>query len=610
MDFIIEKSKFDSYRDLGKKWLEKALDVALVNYSEVGVSANIDEWINNKSSLISMFSKSQYWNEETLSIIKPVSYVPRANIDESTNFFSRLISNASDFIGQNGDKDAKTAIRLLRMAQAGEISYPILSIHKERIETPEEFAFFKEVLEYPGINVGMKWSRLIQAVLKKIDSNVIQDPSFVERYTRWTESISERPATYMMTMSLNPADYILMSYGNSWSSCHIINPRIAKGSGDYNGIHKAGTLDYMSDSSTVMVQTLDKRTSPEDAPLAPRIHRNVFYVKPEIPAMVQSRFYPNNNETQVKELFMAEVKSVLAEIYGGVGNWIVPHRSRVYKVGDKHYPDYQSYGSSAVCFTDDRYAPFLALEIRFDAGNTVHCLECGREYSGNPGMLTCNRCDSGRPDDEYVECSCCGDDVLEDEARHVDDECYCERCFDENFVYCSNCDAVVHRDSSYCGADDMDYCEHCFDEMFYECQSCNATIWNEDAVSVCDEYYCEHCADEISFICHRCGDRVHNDNGHELNDREYCDDCFGEVSFCCDECGEYFHNDESHSIGDKEYCESCYEDLPECKNCGEKLLEEDIFRVKGDIYCESCSEDLEDEDDSETTEAMCVGATA
>ena len=598
MDFVIESSKVDTYRNLGKKWLQQSLDIAAVEYSESGISANIDEWLSNKSSLIGMFSKSPYWNEETLSVIKPVSYTPETNIDDAINLFNRLFNCAFDIIGQNGEKDAKTAMKLLRMAQAGDLSYPRLSIHKERIETPEEFAFFKEVLEYPGINVGMKWSRLIQAIFKKIDTNIIKDPTFAEKYTRWTEGISSRPATYTLSISLNPADYILMSYGNSWSSCHIINPSIAKGSGDYNGIHKAGTLDYMSDNSAVMVQTLDNRTKPEDLPVTTRVHRNVFFVKPEIPAIVQSRLYPNNNEAQVKGLLGAEVRSVLSEIYGGNGLWRPSDMSRIIKKGDKHYPDYQSYGSTSMHFVPEGQKAPVTHETRFESGNVVHCLSCGKVYSGNPGMLTCGRCAEGRGDCSYVTCHCCGEDVAEDEARTVNGEYYCDSCFDNDYTYCTNCDQVISFDYSYEGADGCSYCESCYDNLFCSCNACSNAVWNDDAVCVNGEYYCGDCADEISFCCNRCGERTLHDDGHELNDNEYCSDCFEEISFCCDDCGEFFHNDDVRSIGDKQYCDDCYEKLPECKDCGDKLLEECVRHVEEDTYCESCFDELQDEENS------------
>ena len=70
---------------------------------------------------------------------------------------------------------------------------------------------------------------------------------------------------------MNPVDFLLMSNGNSWHSCHYI--------GDYPdeaGCFSSGTIAYMMGEDSFIVSVIDKEWPDDNLAFAPKINRQVF----------------------------------------------------------------------------------------------------------------------------------------------------------------------------------------------------------------------------------------------------------------------------------------------------------------------------------------------
>ena len=63
-----------------------------------------------------------------------------------------------------------------------------------------------------------------------------------------------------------------------------------------------------------------------------------------------------------------------------------------------------------------------------------------------------------------MRCTCCEEELIEDEVRWYGDDLYCEHCFYESYTYCARCDEAVDRD--YCRYDSNDdpVCDYCYGE--------------------------------------------------------------------------------------------------------------------------------------------------
>ena len=111
------------------------------------------------------------------------------------------------------------------------------------------------------------------------------------------------------------------------------------------------------------------------------------------------------------------------------------------------------------------------------ATETEVCIDCERRrprtemvYLGN-GRYICRDSDdecSGYDDHDYAECSCCSDVIVTDMEEYYTDEYgdpVCQDCRDEYYVWCYDCDNLMHRDNAYCDEDDGEYrCERCHDQ--------------------------------------------------------------------------------------------------------------------------------------------------
>ena len=85
------------------------------------------------------------------------------------------------------------------------------------------------------------------------------------------------------------------------------------------------------------------------------------------------------------------------------------------------------------------------------------------------------------------------DDVIYIEA--VSDY-ICTDCLDENYFTCDRCDEYHSTEETYCIQDDY-WCEYCYENYSVYCESCDCS-YDEDNVSVNSSNHCEDCANEYN----------------------------------------------------------------------------------------------------------------
>ena len=159
----------------------------------------------------------------------------------------------------------------------------------------------------------------------------------------------------------------------------------------------------------------------------------------------------------------------------------------------------------------------------------------------------CCICDEELDEDNEFYCEDCGDHMCGDHAYWIDNNSkyVCERCYEDYYNRCDNCDENAHRDDMVWYGDDV-YCESCYFELFTECYECGETVRKDDMELINDEWYCSDCYEEKFVDCAECGETVEKEN-----------------TFYCNECG-------------YTYCTDCKEEKEEgiCEDCYEEELEE------------------------------------
>ena len=326
-------------------------------------------------------------------------------------------------------------------------------------------------------------------------------------------------------LSANPIDYLTMSFGNSWSSCHTIDKenqrgRAKNGSHTYGGSYSSGTLSYMLDGASLIYYQVDGSESPENLELKDKMCREVFCLGHE--KMIASRIYPFGRDDEGKAetaSIQVQVRNVVEQIVADMFNcdnrWTIAKGKSacdaVTKTIGTHFPDYVFYADGVVCYLNkgDGQKDKTPIEI----GHSPICPICGHTHS-NSNWITCgggfDECDN----DEEIEvhiCAECGA-VIEDSTYAVlDDEgnWYCdENC--ARYAGCRFCDDGiwhlhhVYKDSNgnyfydpneeHIIAADGTMFRNAYDAYLSDYVHDANNVWH----SVEDEAFCESCQQWVS----------------------------------------------------------------------------------------------------------------
>lgn len=363
--------------------------------SEDAVDTIIDEWSYAKAKLADLFRKSDNWDEDNLCI--------KIRKRETRVVDVRDIRNSLDtidaFINRRVSWDSKYEI-LTRAFNA--IKYYmgdafVNSSMKTRI---------KEIFEFNEIriscNVGQKLTKLVRDICDKLGYTAID--GFEKCYAKFADCCSSREQDIYYTISINPIDYLLMSNGVSWSSCHYIDA----GNGDK--CYQSGTLSYMRDTCSFVVSRILADSVEGDCGLATakKLSRQMFMLSDL--AVLQSRLYPDCEDIGLSKIIWDIVKGELDSCEGKVSTYkdIYTNKaqtnivSKYFKTDScsTHYCDYEySYYNICVHEKEDaiRYK-FIQPTI---IGDSPICPYCGCEHE-NRDDLRCEDCYVER-DDYYDE---------------------------------------------------------------------------------------------------------------------------------------------------------------------------------------------------------------
>ena len=357
------------------------------------------------------------------------------------------------------------------------------------------------------------------------------------QFTKYADGITPLVFTRHTIISINPIDYLTMSFGNSWASCHTIdkkNERNRDSSHNYSGCYCSGTLSYMLDRSSVIMYTVDASYNGEDFCLEDKINRCVFCIGED--KILQSRLYPDGRsageETGIAVQFRNIMQKVVADCVGANNLWDIVKGSKA--CGDvtvsygTHYNDYTEYDDGNVSYLkiNGKVKNYVPIEI----GHEPICPYCGDEHS-RCDNLNCYDCR------HLKTCEHCGDDINEDDAIidvDTDNVYCCEECANANGVY-------------YCNDDE----------------------WHSDS------------------------ENVHMDNYTE----EYFYDNGWDSVYIDRDWGYYYANSENAEADGWHWIESIddwrredEDDVIQCEDCGEWILLEDATEVDGYFYCSNCVE--------------------
>lgn len=376
--------------------------------TEHGVCTLLDKYFTNKEPLIKMFAASKHYagNMRIISeaeferVISPreVEYflnVPNVfnanNLlkykdDKDKTFFDYLpigkkVFNVDELPSENQQKVKISLLRqfdLNNFATAESIGkyneFKAYMRYFSRIYTPTiSSSYCMRIGTTPELKAGTKTSRALNKVCAFY--GVDKFPDYNKTFAQYSDLVSNLKRNMQFVISLNPLDYLMMSNGINWVSCHNIR------SGSYMG----GTLSYMLDTTSIITFVVDKID--DDIHKIPRVYRQMYHYEKNL--FIQNRLYPQGNDgaTNLYDRFRKIVIDEFSDLLGVEGEWkhsVGPSECTAHAVnapGSKHYPDH-TYNKNASIFYPANNEPSV-MRHKMTIGHPGICVNCGKEYSGN-----------------------------------------------------------------------------------------------------------------------------------------------------------------------------------------------------------------------------------
>ena len=129
----------------------------------------------------------------------------------------------------------------------------------------------------------------------------------------------------------------------------------------------------------------------------------------------------------------------------------------------------------------------------------MNCFECERElteldtmYNIGGETYICEDCRN----DYYVYCEDCEELVHEDDIIIVDnDRCVCESC-SNNYYTCDHCERLYNEYNIAVNTISITLCDHCYSDYYFTCEDCCEVYPIEDSECIDEYYYCNTCAND------------------------------------------------------------------------------------------------------------------
>jgi hypothetical protein len=231
-------------------------------------------------------------------------------------------------------------------------------------------------VNYDGIEIkgGMKMSRAFNRVCTHYGVDKWRE--YNREFAKYADMVSNNERELNFIISVNPLDYLTMSFGKSWASCHTIDRhnrrRAANG---YHGAYCNGTLSYMLDKSSFIAYVLEE----VDGVLYEKgkLYRNMFHVNIDTGKFVQGRIYPQGNDgsTDLYSKFRNIVQKEFVKLMElGEDKWKVKSVSSddAWSYGS-HYKDYNHFDDCKVFYPSEKGNNG---HVEIGAEN-IYCPHCG-----------------------------------------------------------------------------------------------------------------------------------------------------------------------------------------------------------------------------------------
>ena len=295
--------------------------------------------IKTKKHLIELFRNHPEWREDELRIVTRAKHERRfeyAAIQKFTSFLEEAVKKDREESGEE--------TYLLRM----EVVSFINKIHHQFFA--ENVDYYRPLLD--KLNKACDGFRLRdnmktgKAIMKMcVETGMDKFDGFNKAYSELSDNINPKSDDVFCVWSVAPEDFLLMSNGENWKSCHLL--------GDDESCHMAGSIGYMLDTDSFLYFEI-RPDDLGDITNAYKVVRQVFGYNDFI--LMQSRLYPQANDSGAEKAYhdiRTRTQQMIATCLGKESNWLTSQKyaSEVpYQNCDAAYPDWETYNpGSSMC---------------------------------------------------------------------------------------------------------------------------------------------------------------------------------------------------------------------------------------------------------------------
>ena len=501
--------------------MEDLLDEYEYEYRRSSLEDIIDEWESQKSTLLEAFKRHPNYIEGKFMIAFDSNYDREIDADQCYEFSRWLQSIMPNYVDglpkEINDKRLSDRASYLPW----NLYYFICDLHRysQRTLSDDLANTLNEMVPEVHAHSGQKTSRVINKLCTYL--GYAKHPDYNKEFAKYADALSPMTIKRHTILSLNPLDYLTMSFGNSWASCHTIDKDNKRGMpNSYSGMYSSGTISYMLDPSSMVFYTVDASYDGDEYWSQPKINRQMFHYGED--KLVQSRLYPQSNDGDgtVYEPYRKIVQNIMSIIFDFPNLWTLRKgssaASRYIITEGTHYPDYNHFCNCTLSLVADSNN-----ENMFTVGAEPICINCGSRHEVEDNI---NCCES-----ETEVCECCGRRIGEDDQHWVGDYCYCENCV----TYCECCDEYYTGEGTWIESKQRYVCDWCAENRYTQCEECGEYVPSDDTywVDSIDGYVCENCRDEHYFRCEECEELYHNDHRIILDDgTEVCENCYDKLN--------------------------------------------------------------------------------
>ena len=514
----------ETERSMIMREMTSLLDEYDYTYNESALNKIIDEWACQKEELITAFKNHPNYIEGKFLIAFDTDFDRRINPSAIYSFVEWLEEEAIEMVeGLPEEINNQRLDERCRYLPSKLYDFLISDLRGIQVKSIDAETASKINALIPSIRAsnGQKTSRVINKICTHLGYN--KHPNYNREFARYADALNPLAIKRHTVLSLNPLDYLTMSFGNSWASCHTIDKTNKRGMpNSYQGQYSTGTMSYMLDPSSMVFYTVDKSYDGTDYWTQPKINRQMFHWGQE--KLVQGRLYPQDNDSFRDEYtaYRNIVQNIMATILNIPNLWTIKRgtdaASRYISSYGTHYRDYESFSNCSLSRIQGSENECVLI-----VGADPICIECGDRHDGSENINHCN--------DGCEYCADCGARLYdEDDEYWIGDHCYCRDCVS----WCDNCQEYHRDEETYIADEEIYVCDYCLDRYFARCDDCGEYVRSDEMYRTHDgDYVCQRCYDEHYCCCDECGEVYRMDDITEYDGAFYCPDCYKDV--VCDE---------------------------------------------------------------------------